>query len=329
MFPTAKEISHIVRNRITDPKKYIGATFAPLKPVYADSIEYDELDAAVGMTAVHNLDTDPKLVPPPSGALKRMGTGYFKETVRFNEKELLTARRYGTYNERAGRELIVNGAVLLDTRLETRLEYLRWQAVTNGKIELQESNIAVNYNLPGMLSRTGTKKWGAADADPVADISDLIENFIGTGTKCSTIYLTSKTARCAAESPKMIELLKQSGFAMLLSMHRYAECLKSLFPAIEFVIYDEGYAKTKDDFKYFLPEAMVVAMGDSEDVSNPIMDFASTISLHNGGLDKPQPGKFSLLDDKSTEKNPFVDVTVGLYGLPRIFKPKAIQRLKV
>ncbi len=329
-FPTTQEITHIVRNRATDPKRYVGARFAPLVQVYQDSIEYDELEATTGMTSAHNLSTDPKLVKTPGLTQKRVGTAYFKETIRFDEAHLLKARRAGTLNERAGRDLVLQGAVHLDTRLETRLEYLRFQAVSDGKISINDNSVKINvdYSLPTLTTLSGTKKWGAADADPVSDISDLLESFIGTGTQCKEIYLNSATARKAAESPKMIDLLKQSGFALLLSMSRYAECLKSLFPSVDFIIYDEGYADDKGIFKKFLADGFLVALGDSADISDPVMDFATTISLHNGGLEKPQPGKFSLVDDKSADKNPFVDLTVGIYGLPRIFKPKAIQRLK-
>jgi len=131
-FPTTKEITHIVRNRVYDPSQYIGSSFCPVTPEYVAEIEYDVLAPSSGMTKPHNLNANPTVIDVPNMGTKRFGTGYWKETSTIKEDELLKARAAGSYNQRAGRDLVMLRSVHMDTRLETRIEWLRWQVPVIG-----------------------------------------------------------------------------------------------------------------------------------------------------------------------------------------------------
>lgn len=333
LFPTTQELNFIIRNRAGgNTANYIGKKICPQTPVYSKDIEYDVLHPSFGMTHAHQIGTNPKTVQLPKQETKRTGTAYWKETIRLDEEKLLYARQAGTLNQRAARDLVMQAGLQLDTRLENRLEWLVWQTLIAGTITIDESNVkySVDFKLPDKvdISADTALKWTADTADPIEFLVALVQGYRGSGAKARTIYMNSVTAGLAIQSPKLIEMLKQSNFVGYLSPLNAVPALKLLIPDVDFVIYDECYLDEASQVQFFIPNYEIVVYGDYP--GDKVMDFASTISLHNGGIEKPQPGKFSIVEDESSrKKNPYVDVTVGLYGLPRVFHPEWIHRAKV
>lgn len=332
-FPTTYELTHVVRNRVVNTAAFIGATFCPIVNVYSHTIDYDVLESGFGMTKPHMIGKAPQPVEMPKMTTKRQGTAYWKETFRLNEAELLYLRQAGSLNERAGRMRATEVMLQMDNRLETRLEWLRWQTLVNGGIQIDEDGVKYNvvYNLPDLKDVSGGQDaWTSATSDPIAQIGDWLLAFRGTGAKGRTLYMNQFTANLFVKNKTVRDLLKQSNFVGQLSLGRVPEAIKLLIPGIEVVIYDEGYLDENKDFQLFIPDGYLVLLGQSSFENEKIMDFATTISLHNGGIDNPQPGKFAIVEDKSVlEKNPHVDITTGIYGLPRVFHPNWILRAKV
>ncbi|GIM45956.1 hypothetical protein DNHGIG_15050 [Collibacillus ludicampi] len=319
-FPTTQEITHIVRNVIVDPTKFIGNEFAPVVGVYSEKVEVDVIEAVQGMTSAHSLNADPSIVTLPGQSTRTYATAYWKETYRMNEEELLFARREGTYNQRAGRDRVIRRAMEMNTRLETRIEWLRWQMLVNGKIQVNENN--VKFTVPANIPNTNMPSfdWTDPSHNIIGDIENMLELFLGTGAKPKKAYFNYGAAKLMAQNEGIRDLLKQSIFATTLSPRNITKALPLLFPELEFELYAEGYGDGKGNFVPFIPSNKFIIRGEGMPGEVP-MDFASTITLHNGGLDQPQPGKFSFIEDESQRKNPHVDITVGIYGLPRIFHP--------
>lgn len=333
-FPTTQEISHIVRNRTVDTSQFIGAKFCPVRDVFAKDIEFDIIEASTGMTKPHNIGTDPKVVTLAGRSRKRMGTGYWKETYRINEEELLYTRQAGTLNQRAGRDVVLERAKEMDDRLETRIEFLRWQPVVAGALAIDENNIkyTVDYGVPAANKPAleGAALWSDLDdADPVAHITTWNMLFRGTGARGVEAAFNMNVAGYLARNVKIQNLLKGTQYAKNLSADNIAEGLKLLFPKLIFTLYDEGYVDAAGNFHPFIPDDRFVIRGQGQ-VNELLMDIASTISLHNGTMDNPKPGKFAVIEDKSQDnKNPLVDITVGMYGLPRLYHPNWIVSAKV
>lgn len=331
MFPSTREITHVVRNRAVDPTRFIGRSFCPIREVYSAEIEFDVIEASSGMTPAHNLGADPKLVKLAGMRTKKVGTGYWKETKRIDEKELLYARAAGSYNERAGRMLVIEKSMQLDDRLETRIEWLTWQPLVNGKVQIDENGVkyTVPYDIPNKNLPTPSKKWSDPAADILGDINKYILMFRGTGAKATKAYFDYTVAGYMAANNGIKDLLKNTTYAAFLSATNISQAMKLFYPDIDFVIYDEGYVDDKGNFNSFIPDTKFLLVGQGQP-GEDMMDFGTTISLHNGGLDKPQPGKFSIVDDKSEQaKNPFVDITVGIYGLPRLYHPNWVVSANV
>jgi hypothetical protein len=319
-FPTTQEINHIVRNIITDPSKYRGMSFAPVVSAYAARIQVDVINATAGITPPHALNSEPKVATLSGQSTRDYATGYWRETYRINEEELLYARQEGTYNERAGRLRVMRRSTELNTRLDTRIEQLRWAALVNGKVQVNDNGVNYTVDMKIPNSNKQTFPWISDETrDIVADLETLKEIYLGTGAELDTIFMSIQIAKALASNASIKDLLKQSVFAANLSPSNLPKALQLLFPELKFEVYKQGYGDGKGNFVQFLPAGSFVGIGKGGEVG---MDFCTTLALQNGGVDNPQPGKFSAIEDKSAnEKNPFVDITVGINGLPRVHHP--------
>jgi len=96
------------------------------------------------------------------------------------------------------------------------------------------------------------------------------------------------------------------------------------------VQYDEGYVSDANVFTKFIPDNKVILVGSGA-VTERLGEFASTPSLHNGGIDNATGGKFAGIDDSRAmaQANPYVEVFAGIYGAPVIFHPSWIVILTV
>jgi hypothetical protein len=310
----------------------------PNRTVMADKILVDVIDFPTGMTMAHQLGSDPKIIKGIGQRRKEYTTGYWKETRRWDERELLYTRQLGTFSERAGRDLVNLGAVQLDNRLEVRTEYLRWQALAGGVINVDENGVkySVDFGVPAshIIDLTdggnGHTPWSDhANSTPISDIIGWLELFIGTGARADTMYYSLKTANDLVLNAQVRDLLKQSTMIAQLSTATLPAVLSMFIPQLKFVQYDQGWADDTLNFHFFVPDSDVIITGQGAP-GELIGDFCSTISLHNGGIDNPQPGKFAIVEDKSmAEKNPYIDLTVGIYGLPRLFHPNWLVKAKV
>jgi hypothetical protein len=319
-FPTTQEINHIVRNTIVRPGKFRGAEFCPVVTAYANEILVDVINATYGMTPPHALNADPKVATLSGQSVRRYATGYWRETYRINEEELLTARQEGTFNERAGRLRVVRRSNELNVRLETRQEQLRWSALLTGKTSVNENGVKydVDHKIPN-ANKTLAYTWSDDTHDILGDIAAMQEMYYGTGAQLDTIYMPHQVAKLLAANGTVRDLLKQSVYAMNLSASNISKAMQILFPEVKFEVYSEVYSTDGQNFTQFIPANKIVGVGKGDEVG---MDFCSTLALQNGGMDNPQPGKFAAIEDRSTsEKNPYVDITVGINGLPRIHHP--------
>lgn len=319
-FPTTQEINHIVRNRIVDPTKFRGMEFCPVVSAYAARIQVDVINATFGITPPHALNAEPSVATLTGQSMRDYATGYWRETYRLNEEELLYARQEGTYNERAGRLRVIRRSNELNDRLDTRVEQLRWSSLVNGNVNVNANGVKYTVDMKIPTANKVSYPWiSDVNHDILGDIAAMQELYFGTGAKLDTIYMNHQLAKALAANATIRDLLKQSVYAVNLSASNISKAMQILFPEVKFEVYTEGYSANGTTFTPFIPANSFVGVGKGFEVG---MDFCTTLALQNGGMDNPQPGKFSAIEDKSAnEKNPHVDITVGINGLPRMHHP--------
>jgi hypothetical protein len=319
-FPTTQEINHIVRNTVVNISRFRGNEFCPIIPAYAAQIQVDVINATAGITPPHALNADPKIAALSGQSIRTYATGYWRETYRLNEEELLYARQEGTYNERAGRLRVTRRSNEMNSRLETRIEKLRWDPIILGQIAVNEGGVKYTVDMKVPNGNKRTYPWiSDPTRDVLKDIAELQELYFGTGAKLDTIYINNDIAKAWAANTAIQNLLKQSVYAMSLSANNIPKAMQILFPEVKIEVYTEGYATDAGTFTPFIPLGKFACVGKGDEIG---MDFCTTIALQNGGMESPQPGKFAAVEDKSmSEKNPYVDITVGINGLPRMHHP--------
>ncbi|MEC0231292.1 major capsid protein [Paenibacillus alba] len=320
-FPTTQEINHVVRNTIVNTDLFRGKEFAPMDTAYSARIDVDVIPAVTGVTAPHALNADPKVTTLTGQSMRSYATGYWRETYRINEEELLFARQEGTYSDRAGYMRVMRRSNELNVRLETRIEQLRWLAVTKGKIDIKDNNVqyTVDMKVPSKNKPAALPWLTDPTRDIVKDLGGLQELYYGSGAKLDTIYIGHDIAKAWASNATIKDLMKQSVYATNLSPSNVSKALQLLFPELKFEVYTEGYSDGAN-FIPFIPAGAFSCVGKG---SEKAMDFCSTLAIQNGGVEQPQPGKFASIEDRSTSsKNPYIDITVGINGLPRMHHPE-------
>jgi len=331
-WPTSKVLDIAIRKIACNTDEFLGARFAPLAPRMAQVVEYDEIHGPMGMVQAHNLDSDPPTTKMPNVIKKSFTPGYFKEKIVVNESDLLKLRSLGAteYQTATRQEIIQEGLFTLNTRIENRLEWLRWQAILNGQVDIDENNIkfSATYGVPAAnLNGTVAASWATkSSSKPVEDFLTLQQNFIGSGYRMKNIILNSYTASlfCLATDTKTFAGAGIQEKVLPGNISKYGPVF---LPGTEWVIYDGGYKTDAGVFTKFIPDNKIVLLGDAP--IGEIIDIVTVPSL-NGSGGTPSPGKFAFINEEIVNKaNPRVELIGGIYCLPRIRRPEALQIVDV
>ncbi len=342
--PTASELTQVIREWQPDPAAYIGASILPERGMSTNEFTYERTRRTGGMTKAHNLDADPKFITGADFERYTASPYYFKEGRRFNESDLLTIRRQiglnGDLGERAGRDLIVAALAQLDNRLEVRREWLRWSAL-QGAVTINEEGVVISetwsvqtYNADTTtVAGTSGDYWTTlTTSNPVADFAAvrLLGRNSGVTFSGAKAYMNQVTANLLFNNTLLRtyvrEALRMDTLVSMTSMLEVFSNLSGIFP----VVYDQGYINSSDTWVPFIPDNRVVVVGRSAQ-GEELGFMASTPSLHNGGIDGAQAGKFVVVDDQTGEgfANPKYDVFAGWYGGPIIQQPGQIVVMSV
>lgn len=331
--PTSQVLDIAIRKIPYDTKNYIGARFAPVVSRMAHKIVYDEIHGPVGMTTAHNLDSEASRVAMPGVIRKEFEPGYFKEKVTLKESDLLLLRQMGgtEYQRASAQELTMEALNTINTRIENRVEWLRWQAMIYGAITINENNVRYNatYGVPvENLNRTVSVSWATkTSSKPVEDLLNIQQAFVGSGFSLKQTVMNSKTAGlfCLATDTKTFY---GAGIQEKVLPGNIAKHGPTFLPGTEWVVYDGGLNDDSNVFQKFVPDNKIVFLGDAP--VGEIIDVVTVPSLHSPG-GSPMPGKFAFIIDKTGEKedNPCVEVVGGIYCLVRIRRPEAIMVMDV
>ena len=339
-WPTNKALDITIRKMMYDPAKFIGARFAPIVDRMSHVVEYDEVHGPQGMTRPHSLDGDVSIVKYPQVVRKTFAPGYFKEKHRITESDLLRLRALGAteYQAAQAQQIIGEGLTNLNVRIENRVEWLRWQALLNGKIHVNEKGIVINadYGLTAaQLNRGVAVSWttGPTTATGIVDLVTFANRFVGTGYTLKFLIMNSVTAALFTKLTDTKTYYQGMSIKEKLTPGVISQYGPLFLPGTEWIIYDGGYETettdgTRGTFTKFIADNKIVGLGDAE--PGEICDFVTVPSLHSpSGM--PTPGKFAFIIDETgiRSDNPKVEIVAGMYGLPRIRRPEPIQVMDV
>lgn len=340
-WPSPEAITGVAREFQADPTRFIGQGILPVETtkynLTPDHISWDVLGPAKGMTSAHTLGADPKLVEARVLKTLAQKPAHFKEAQRLNERDLLLVRGLGTEDRtRMAGRLVTMAIEDLSLRVDTRVEWAIWQAL-QGRLVLNENGVkrTIDYGVPGGnkidVSDGAGEYWSHADGDPISDLQAALDKFDGTGAGRVRAFYNRSVAKLMSGNATVRDLVRQSAPVLQLGSSNVGSLVMDLVGGLEAMVqYDEGYVDDAGTFTKFIPDNKVILLGSGA-ATERLGEFASTPSLHNGGIDGATGGKFAGIDDSRAmaQANPFVEVFAGIYGLPVLFHPDWIVVLTV
>jgi hypothetical protein len=334
-------LQEVIREIETDTSTYLGAKYMPSIAIPASTVFVDVLEARGGLTQEHALGVDPLSVPRRQFRTQQYAPGAYKEFIRFNEGDILRLRELGLndLSQRGIRMHLNENALVLNNRIEARQELLRWQAIFNGTYVYDGKT--VDFGKPGSNDVAPLVPWatvvsGVLKANAAATpIQDLRYWLLGGYSKfrrymITKVIMNGNTARWILDNANVQSLIQSRFAADSYKLHEVKALLSFLIPGMpEVEIYNGWYqAETVDattgaisvgDAIFFIPDGRLFFEAKLPS-DNKIGDIVQTLSLANGSVDNPAPGKFILVDEHIADRpgNPYIDVFGGFYGGPRL-----------
>lgn len=336
-------LQEVIREIETDPTEYLGAKYMPSIDMPTSTVFVDVLEARGGLVAEHTLGNDPQHGQRRQFRTQQYAPGFYKEVIRFNEGDILRLRELGLNDQskRGIRQHLNENALVLNNKIEARMELLRWQAIFNGTYVYDGK--AVNFGKPSGNNVTPTIPWGLNDgsgnftvANPAATPVQDMRYWVMGGYapfrkyKKTKIIMNPNTERMVLDNPNVQSLI-QSHFASdnmkALDINAVMGFLVPGMPPIE--VYEGWYQNesvnattgqiTVTDGVYFIPDGSIFFECKLPD-NNKIGDVVMTLNLTNGSVDSPAPGKFIIVSEHIEDKpeNPYIDILGGFYGGPRL-----------
>ncbi len=173
--------------------QFIGKVFFPEKPIDTDTAKWDEVH--------QNRDMADYVVPDgESNIVKRLGViqrsatvASLKEKKQLKGSTMAWLRKPGTEHEQYGEQAVRDELADLDSRLEFRREWARWQALTGTLTVNQEKvKFVVDYGIDSSHKPTVGTAWSDVSADILGDLTawkQLIQQ--DSGEQATTVYLNT------------------------------------------------------------------------------------------------------------------------------------------
>lgn len=334
-------LNEVIREIEVDPTEFLGVKYLPTTEMAVTSIFVDVLEARGGLVQEHTLGADPKAAQRRQFRTQQFAPGAYKEFIRFGEDDILRLRELGKndQSQRGIRMHLNENALVMNNKIEARIEYLRWQAIFNGSYTYDGR--VINFGVPSQNQVSPTNSWGqvvsgAYVSNPAATpIQDLRYWILGGYSpfrkyKITKIIMNPNTARVVLDNVNVQSLIQYRFASESYKMHDINNVLSFLIPGMPQVeVYGGWYQNesvnattgqiTVTDAVFFIPDGKIFFECKLPD-NNKIGDFCSTLSLANGSIDNPAPGKFVLVDEHIEDHpgNPYIDLIGGIYGAPRL-----------
>jgi hypothetical protein len=336
-------LQEVIREIETDVTEYLGAKYLPTIEIPSTSVFVDVLEARGGLVSEHTLGTDPQSAPRRQFRTQQYAPGAYKEFIRFNEGDILRLRELGLNDQskRGIRQHLNENALVLNNRIESRIELLRWQAIFNGTYVYDGKT--VSFGVPSQNNVAPVAPWGLNDgfgnftvtnplATPIQDVRYWIMGGYAPFRKykITKLIMNPNTERMVLDNPNVQSLIQTRFASESYRLNNINEVMGFLIPGMPPIeVYKGWYQQesinatsgqiTIGNAVYFIPDGSVYFECKLPDM-NKIGDIVMTLSLANGSVDSPAPGKFILVDEHIADHvgNPYIDIFGGFYGGPRL-----------
>lgn len=357
-------IQKLIREVVNDPKTYVGSRYLPSVALPVNQVRTEVIEATGGLTNEHEPGTNPKYVQSFGTRVQTYTPAYYKESIHYDEKKILFLRELGqnNLNIRGVQQYIDLDIDRLNRRVEARIEKLRWDTIFNGGFTFMGTTISFGVPAKNLAVPIGAV-WSTdginanASANPIVDLRYWMMGGLAAYRKYmkTKLVMNPNTARWILDNANTRAYLTSYGANPALTEYDVNKALGFLIPGLPPVeVYGGWYQNestaagqptstggvsvagqiTVGDGVYFIPDGYIF-IECSLPGSDKIGEFMQTVHLASGSIDNPGFGKFLVVEDctapgtKGGPANPYVDLTAGVYGGPKLDRAFDLLTAKV
>jgi hypothetical protein len=293
-------LTEVVRNIRTDITQFRGAQLltggVDLKTELGLTIEYDVTYDDTGMTPPTGLNDPSPVREKPVVQHMFFTNQEWREKKVIDREKIAKLRAPGNSLEQLwAEEYMIECMIELNTRLETRFEWMRFQSLSGTLIVPATANkpaYPINYGVPTANKPTAATLWSdVVNADPLADIDTWKLKFRGTGAKAAKIIVNQKVDNYLKQNTKIQNLLRNMYGRDVLSADSLAFVMKQQLNGLEYEVYDGGYLDDSGVFFPFVPDNACLIVGQG--MTSTLMDLVTSPDNYED-IFNGQPGKFAL-----------------------------------
>ena len=245
---TPRYLMKVIEDIPTQIETYRGNDVFPLVTQPGPKIEWDVKRPLGGMTQAVARGAESPVIHRRGVGQASFEPAHFREKVILGESDVTTLRKLGTWEQRStAAELIAEIMIDLNDRLETRIEWMRWQPIVNNQIVISSNLVqyTVSYNMPSRQRPTAGTLWSSTStANPISDIQTWIRLARGTGGRVKKFWFNSKVEQYLFQNSRILSLIDRvfnSGDVGVMSRKILGSILKTYIGDYEYEVYDGGY----------------------------------------------------------------------------------------
>lgn len=272
-------------------------------------------------------DAQSPLVKHPGIERKSAEAVDIRQKYAIREADLLFLRNPGERESRAGREIITRQLARMRSNIESRLEWMRWQAVLTGSIDFNEEvdgeqvHVQVTFGVPqtNFISLVGNAKWddatNALASDQFKDAAKTVREANGRTVKLA--IMNTNTHNLLDKQDKLRQEFRYvQGADDLVKRPHVTDVIHN----IRIVEYDEGYKEDVNwngTFNYFLPDNKVIFFVGARDGGELFGDMAFAPHMLADGSVVSGIGAENWTSPDPTREY----IRVACVVMPRMFHP--------
>ncbi len=245
---TPRYLMKVIDDIPPQEETYRGAEMFPLTTQPGPRVEWDIRRPLGGMTQAVARGAESPIIHRRGVGQASFEPAHFREKVVLGESDVTTLRKLGTWEQREkAAELIADILVDLNSRLDTRIEWMRWQPIVNNSLTVNENKVqfTVNYNMPSRQRPTASPLWSSTStADPISNIQTWIRLVRGAGCKPKKFWFNTMVQQYLFRNARVLSLIDRvfnSGNMGLMSMEILGSIFKTFIGDYEYEVYDAGY----------------------------------------------------------------------------------------
>ncbi|MCL6605645.1 MAG: major capsid protein [Paenibacillus sp.] len=316
-------LTEVVQNIRTDINSYRGAQLltngVDFKPELGLTIEYDVTYDDTGMTPPTSLNDPSPIHAAPVVKSMSFTNQEWREKAIIDREKIAVLRKPGNdLQQRWAEEYMIDRMVGLNLRLETRFEWMRFQALSGSLIipaTKTKPARTIDYGVPSNNKPTAATLWSnVATADPLADLDNWILRFRGSGARAVKIIANKKVDQLLKQNSKIRDLIRYTYGKDIVTAGSLAEILSQNLNGLQYEVYDGGYIDDTGTFFPFIPDNALIIIG--EGMTGSIMDLVTSPNNYED-IFTGHTGKFALTKLISGDPDQW-QVINGATVLPRL-----------